>query len=123
MLVQYAITTFTDGACEPHTSNITGADPGFLKSGRQSNIRPNFIENCRKMKKLNRGCASLVPPLDPPMHTLKDGQTQNTKVYYLEIRFYFDDSLSYFPMPGKKCHSGNTRHIPLSISMTMVNSN
>ena len=76
-------------------------------------------------KKLARGgggggCATLVPPLDPPMHASKGGQTQNTKVYYLEIRFYFDVFLRYFPMTGKECHSGNTRRVPMPLTIVKL---
>ena len=97
------------------------ADPGFPGGDGQ-----DFYRKLHKNeKKLDRGgggggCATLVPPLDPPMHASKGGQTQNTKVYYLEIRFYFDVFLRYFPMTGKECHSGNTRRVPMPLTIVKL---
>ena len=50
------------------------ADPGFSPGGAQTPksaiIFQFFAKNCMKMKEFGPpgGCASLAPPLDPPMH-------------------------------------------------------
>ena len=42
-----------------------------LYRGRQHTILPNFPKNCMKLKEFGPpgGCASLVPPLGPPLHS------------------------------------------------------